>query len=666
MTRRTLTIVLCLFGMPLLAQRANPAEERYRMFQEYLVRRASEITQQNLSDLNTKAKWEQRRPEIRKQLLYMLGLDPMPPRTPLNARVTGGFERDAYRVENVVFESMPKLYVTGNLYLPKRRSGKLPAVVYLCGHTPDPAGAKAYYQYNGVTLARLGYVVLMIDPLHFGELPGVHHGLHNLGMWYWLSLGYTPAGPEAWNVVRALDYLETRSEVDARRIAVTGNSGGGSTTWYAAAIDERIQVAVPMCSSWTAENQAAQDAVKENCDCMYFPNTFLLDFPIAGALIAPRPLQMLSAMRDPMFPPGGYHEVYRRSRLIYDLYHAGEHVAEYDHDAGHGQTAPSFRKRAYEWINRWLRNDPGPFDVGEPKPQEEPRLLTVFDRLPADAVNDSAHKIFIRTHKLTPWKTLDTWKKRRAELTAELNDKVFRAFPKARAPFAVRKMPETGWTSRYAQAWDVEFATEEGIRVTGQLFVPRGPVRAYPALIQVKGAEDIVYPVDYDFILPVLKSHVVLVLQPRAVDYPVDNFRMATLKRTAALVGATIESMQIWDILRSVDFLVDEEKLRLESISVYGRRQMGALGIYAAALDERITRVILDDPPATHWQGPALLNVLRITDLPEAAALIAPREIVSLTPLPWQYRYTTSVFSLYGATQGLRQRNGLFDALSGY
>jgi len=112
-----------------------------------------------------------------------------------------------------------------------------------------------------------------------------------------------------------------------------------------------------------------------------------------------------------------------------------------------------------------------------------------------------------------------------------------------------------------------------------------------------------------------------------------------------------------------VDFLVDEEKLRLESISVYGRRQMGALGIYAAALDERITRVILDDPPATHWQGPPLLNVLRITDLPEAAALVAPREIVSLTPLPEPYGYTASIFALYGVTRGIRQKNGLFEAL---
>ena len=107
----------------------------------------------------------------------------------------------------------------------------------------------------------------------------------------------------------------------------------------------------------------------------------------------------------------------------------------------------------------------------------------------------------------------------------------------------------------------------------------------------------------------------------------------------------------------------DEEKLPLTSIAVYGRKDMGALVLYAAALDTRITRVILNDPPATHRQGPALLSILRITDLPEAAALLAPREIVLLTPLPPAYRYTASIFALYGAQVHLGQRHGLAAAL---
>ena len=195
------------------------------------------------------------------------------------------------------------------------------------------------------------------------------------------------------------------------------------------------------------------------------------------------------------------------------------------------------------------------------------------------------------------------------------------------------------------------------------MFVPRNGKPRHPALIYVRGKDDIVFSVDYDHLLSAFANHVVLVLNPRAVDYPMDNFRTAATKMTAALLGGTLESMQLWDILRSVDYLVDEEKLGLSSISVYGRKHMGALAIHAAALDDRISRVIVDDSPASHWQGPALLNVLRVTDLPEVAGLVAPREIVSLTPLPDAFRYTASVFRLYGKSHPIREVLSLGQAL---
>jgi cephalosporin-C deacetylase-like acetyl esterase len=643
------------------AETSHSAAERNRLFEEYLVRRGAEISKNSLSGVHSLADWKRIRPELHKQLLYMLGLDPMPAKTPLHARVTGAFERDLYRVEKVVFESSPGLYVTGDLYLPKGMPGPLPAVVYLSGHAPGPWGAKVQYQHHGIWLARHGYVCFLLDTIEFGEVPGLHHGLHNLGLWYWLSLGYTPAGPEVWNAIRALDYLETRKEVDAKKVAVTGISGGGAVTWYTAAVDERFQVAVPVCATWTAGRQAQLDSVQENCDCIYFHNTFLRDFPAMAALIAPRPLKILSARRDVMFPPAGYHEVYRKVRGIYDLYGAGSKVEEYDYEAPHSDIVP-FRKEADEWVNRWLKRDNTPFDEGTIE-RETPETLRVLDRQPADSVNGRVHKIFIPTYHLKPWNTLESWKRRRTELTAQLKDKVFRAFPAEKVPFDAWKKKETGWTDRYADGYQVEFTSEEGVRITGRLFVPRGNKVSYPALIHVRGREDIVYAVDHDYLLGVFGTHAVLVLDPRGVDYPVNNYKMATFKRTAALEGATLESMQVWDILRATDYLTEGEHLKLSSISVYGRRQMGALGLYAAAIDDRITRVILDNPPYSHWQGPALLNILRLTDLPEAAALMAPREIVSLTALPPAYTYTSSVYALYGKMGPIREAGDLSEAL---
>ena len=639
---------------------SSPAE-RYRLFQQYLQHRAGEITAQQPTEVSSLGAWKQKRSELRQQLSFMLGLDPMPAKTPLQAVTTGQLERERYRVEKVVFQSMPGLYVTGDLYIPKQ-VGRKPAVLYLCGHAPSPWGAKVQYQHHGIWLASHGYVAFLIDTIEFGEISGIHHGLHDLNMWNWLSLGYSPAGPEVWNAIRALDYLSARPEVDPARVALTGISGGGAITWYAAAIDERFKVASPVCSTWSARSQVADKSVVENCDCIYFPNTFGFDLSTVGALIAPRPLKPLSASRDVMFPPAGYHEVSRKLKPLYGLYGVPDNFSDYEYNAHHEDILP-FRKQADEWINRWLKKDEAAFDEGDIH-REQGSDLAVLKETPTDAINDDIQNVFIRTAKLRQWKTLPEWTRRRSQLLASLKDKVFRALPTSNASFDAIRLPEHGWTDRYSEAWNVEFNTEPQVRVTGQLYLPRDANLRNRALIYVKGTEDLVDPVDYDLILPALGKEVVLVLCPRATDYPVNNEKMATLKRTAAVLGSTLESMQVWDILRSVEYLSSSEHLKLSSVQIFGRREMGALGIYAALLNDRITRVILDDPPSTHWQKPALLNVLRLTDLPETAAMIAPREIVSLTPLPPAFAYTSRIFALYGKSGGIRQVHGLAQAIS--
>ncbi|HWB98513.1 MAG TPA: acetylxylan esterase [Bryobacteraceae bacterium] len=660
MTSRLLLCVLACWGFALAQQRHSP-EERYRMFEAYLARRGAEITRNALADVRNLADWNRKRPEVLRHMRYSLGLDPMPAKTPLHPRVTGVLDRPDYRVEKIVLESMPGLFVTGNLYLPKGLSAPAPAIIYVSGHSPGPWGAKVQYQHHGIWFARHGYAAFLLDTIEFGEISGIHHGTHDLGMWYWLSLGYTPAGPEVWNAIRALDYLETRPEIDTKRAAITGISGGGAITWYTAAMDERFRAAASVCATWTVGQHIALDAVQENCDCIYFPNVFQYDLSVLGALIAPRPFQILGALRDVSFPPAGYHEAYERAQRYYEIYGARDKLSLFEADSQH-EDIPAFRKGADEWINRWIREDSTPFNEGTIK-REAPENLTVLHDLPPHSINGQIHKRFIKTAEMRPWKTLEQWQHRRTELVAEIKDKVLRTFPATKVPFDVWKSPEGGWTSRYAKSFHVEFTTEDGIRVNGELFVPKTTGKAVPALVYLKGADDVIYPVDYDPLLPVLTNHVVLVLQPRLVDYPgITNYKLSNIKMSAALIGTTVESMQLWDLLRSIDYLVDGEGLQISEISVYGRKQMGALALYAAALDPRITRTILDDPPASHWQGPALLNILRITDLPEVAGMVAPREIVSLTSVPEAYTYTSAIYRLHGRKEAIRIAGDLGEA----
>ena len=645
------------------AARRHTGAERYELFKKNLENRAAAISRDQFQGINNLDDWKRRRPEVRRQFLDMLGLDPLPARTPLNARVTGSFERPGYRVENIVFESLPKLYVTGNLYLPaaKPGAGRAPAIVYVSGHAPGPAGTKAHYQHHGIWFAKNGFAALVLDTIEFAEVPGIHHGVHDLAMWHWLSLGYTPAGVEVWNAIRALDYLETRPEIDASRAGITGRSGGGAVSWFAAAADDRFKAAVPVHGTWSVGPHVAGDTVRENCDCIYFWNTYQIDLPLVGALIAPRPLMIVNASKDGAFPPAGYEPVTQCLRPVYDWYGVPEKLDAFAQETGHLDT-PAYRKAANEWLNRWLRADLTPYDEGVIDREQDSRL-TVLDRYPADAINEGIERTFIPPYRPKPYKSLQAWNKRRAELASALKETVFRAFPKTRVPFDTWKSRYPMWTEKYADSFNVEFTTEESIRVHGQLFIPRNGSKSHPALIFVKGKDDIVFSVDYDRLLSAFADHVVLVLNPRAVDYPMDVNRTSVTKMTVPLLGGTLESMQLWDILRSVDYLVEEEKLSLRSISVYARQQMGGLALHAGSMDDRISRVILDDPPASHWHGPALLNVLRITDLAEVAAMMAPREIVSLTPFPDTYRYTQSIFSLQGKGNSIRQAASLGEAL---
>ena len=355
--RAAVGVTIWLSSISLLAQ--ETAAQRHAMATNQLKEIAADMSSQCLTDIRSLEDWRKQRPELRRQLLEMLGLDPLPARTPLKAQITGRLQRDGYRIEKVVFQSLPGLYVTGNFYVPDRPAGSLPAILYLCGHSPHPLGAKVEYQDRADWFVSHGYPCLVLDTLEFGEVAGIHHGTHNLNMWNWLSLGYTPAGVEVWNAIRALDYLETRPEVDKARIGLSGISGGGAMTWYTAAVDERIAAAAPVCSTFTFGSQAAHWIASGQCDCIYYHNTYLVDFPVVGALIAPRPLLIISGQKDTIFPPDGYHEVFQRTKRVYDLYAgaASERIREVDDNVGHSDP-PLFLREARQWMQRWLKGDP--------------------------------------------------------------------------------------------------------------------------------------------------------------------------------------------------------------------------------------------------------------------------------------------------------------------
>src|SRR5262249_41137372 len=265
----------------------SPTAHGDRLRDAYFLLQAKKLGENALADVRTKEDWKRRAPEMRRQFLDMMGLWPLPPRTALKPVITGKLTTPHYRVEKLHYQSMPGLYVTANLYLPLKVNKPAPAVLYVCGHgavIKDKVsyGNKVTYQHHGAWLAEHGYVCLIVDTLQLGEIQGIHHGLYRRGMWWWVSLAYAPAGIELWTGMRGLDYLGTRPEVDKERLGVAGRSGGGATSWWVMAADERVRAAVPVAGiadlrahvseGYPGKLQAG--VVAGHCDCMYMHNTY--------------------------------------------------------------------------------------------------------------------------------------------------------------------------------------------------------------------------------------------------------------------------------------------------------------------------------------------------------------------------------------------------------
>jgi dienelactone hydrolase len=285
----------------------------------------------------------------------------LPERTPLNPQVTGVVQRDGYRVEKIIFESQPKHYVTALLFMPDADKFKppYPGVLVPCGHSDN---GKAYeaYQTMGAFLALNGMAGLVFDPIDQGErsqMPSQLPGLAGTRAHTMLGVGSTLLGRntarfEIWDGMRGIDYLQSRPEIDPKRIGCTGNSGGGTQTSYLMALDERIGAAAPSCYITSFERLLDTIGPQDAEQNIYGQIAFGMDHADYLMMQAPMPILICAATGD-FFDITGVWNSFRYAKRLYTRMEFPERINLLENDAGHNYNRIQ-RQGVVRWMSRWL------------------------------------------------------------------------------------------------------------------------------------------------------------------------------------------------------------------------------------------------------------------------------------------------------------------------
>jgi dienelactone hydrolase len=618
--------------------------------------RAFAVQLEEKDEISSIEEFEERRKRVRRKFLEAIGGLPEE-KTPLNSRCTGIVDRGDFVIEKIIYESFPKFYVTSALYIPKGLQEPAPTVVFVHGHS-DLGKSYPVYQAVCVDLVKSGFVVFAIDPPGQGEMKQYYDpekgeavikhctDEHTFAGLQFVVSGANLARIFIWDVMRGLDYLETRPEVDPERIGLTGNSGGGTQSSYLMLVEPRFKAAVPCTFLMTLGSymKTGQPQDSEQIIRGCFVDGPDHDDYITG--MAPKPVLIGAAAYD-YFPIEGTLEALRRAKRIYALYGAEDKVDIIVAPTRH-MYSPYLREAAVNWFKRHLKDEKPNFKTGEPETLPPEKLWCtpkgyVLEMFP------NARTVFDLNRE---W--LDQKGSKPIRDAEELREAIVEVLGIDMSLRSESIYPRVIWDGEAEgfRAEKIFFFSEPDIVVTGVLIHPNvQPVRT-DILVFENGTSEI--PERKEMLKGMLdEGRRLFVFDVRGVGAvqvrPVNRggkphateYKLAC---DAMMLKRSTLGMRVFDVLRAYDYL--KERDDIERIGVVGVDAGAIWAYYAAALEEGICRAELHnmlysyrDLVNTRYYNRDLYNlkvmawgILRRFDLPDLKLCFEGRECLLIDP----------------------------------
>jgi dienelactone hydrolase len=659
---RSALVLTALLSVPLLAVAQEdltvlkpdaagvPPRKMLYTFLQAEAKKHFDARRQAVAALKTPDDLKRRQQELRARFLEALG--GFPEKTPLNARILGTDQGDGYRLQRVVYESRPNHHVTALFYLPEGK-GPFPGVLMPCGHSANGKAADTY-QRACILLAKNGLAVLCYDPIGQGERvqlldkqgkPAIagstsEHTMAGVGA---LLVGSNTATYRIWDGIRGLDYLAGRPEVDPQRLGCTGNSGGGTLTAYLMALDDRIVAAAPSCYITSLERLFATIGPQDAEQNITGQVAFGLEHADYLTMRAPRPTLVCVGTQD-FFDIDGAWTSFREAKRLYGLMGYGERVDLFEYNDPHGFSKPR-REAALRWLRRWLLHQDdavveGDFPIRKDAELQCTRTGQVLEDFKGKSVFDLNAE---REQQLAGERTTALASRGREDVVKEVRKLLGLGEGK---PLAKRK--PVGQIKRDGvNVEQVIYETEPGVLVPALEFRPKkGGALFLPLVLYVHGdgkAASAGPGGPLEKMAREGKRVVALDLRGLGETAPgvpaagKPNYFGADQKEAflALHLNRPLLGQRVFDLLAVLNAVTADNP---QGAEVVGVGTAAPVVLHAAALEPGIEQVTLERgvvswsavvrTPVSHNQ---LTNVvpgaLRVYDLPDLAALLAPRPL---------------------------------------